>query len=62
MKRDSKKDNLAKNTAYNAMRLGESSGPAMIVGKSSKPPSTPTVPAPEWARYVDSRLKQFCTR
>lgn len=63
MKHNSKqKDNLAKNTSPDAVQLNESSSGTVIVSKSSKPPSPPTVPAPGWARYVDSRLKQFCTR
>lgn len=63
MKRNPKlKDNLAKNMSSDVARLNESFGGQVIVSKSSKPPSAPTVPAPGWARYVDSRLKQFCTR
>jgi hypothetical protein len=27
-----------------------------------RPPSTNASPSPVWTRYVDSRLKQFCTR
>jgi hypothetical protein len=61
MKRNPKKDNFAKHTSSDAART-ESFGGQVIVSKSSKPPSAPTVPAPEWARYVDSRLKQFCSR
>ena len=31
---------------------------------SAKGPEAPSAPAPrpEWTRYIDSRLKQFCTR
>jgi hypothetical protein len=43
-------------------RLNESFVGAVVVSKSSKPPSAPVLPAPGWARYVDSRLKQFCSR
>jgi hypothetical protein len=64
MKRNSKlKDNLAKHTSPDVARLNnESFSGAVVVSKSSKPPSAPTVSAPVWARYVDSRLKQFCSR
>jgi hypothetical protein len=30
--------------------------------KSAKNPPQPPVSLPAWARYADSRLKQFCTR
>jgi hypothetical protein len=32
--------------------------------KSDKGPEAPNAPAPPpvWTRYIDSRLKQFCTR
>ena len=63
MKRVSKnKSDLPKGNHSDAARLSESFAGAVIVTKSSKPPSSPTLPAPGWARYVDSRLKQFCSR
>ncbi len=34
---------------------------AAVWGKAAKRPDAPA-PAPEWTRYIDSRLKQFCTR
>jgi hypothetical protein len=34
---------------------------ASVWGTPTKRPE-PTAPAPTWSRYVDSRLKQFCTR
>jgi hypothetical protein len=63
MKRESKrKTSLPKRTPSVAASLNDSFGGAVIVSRSSKPPSAPTLPAPGWARYVDSRLKQFCSR
>jgi hypothetical protein len=63
MKRESKsKSQLRKSTPSDAARLNDSFSGAVIVTKSSKPPSAPILPAPGWARYVDSRLKQFCSR
>ena len=29
---------------------------------SNKHQESPTAPPPVWTRYIDSRLKQFCTR
>ena len=29
---------------------------------TKRPEPTAVAPAPTWSRYVDSRLKQFCTR
>jgi hypothetical protein len=29
---------------------------------NNKRPEPTAAPAPTWSRYVDSRLKQFCTR
>lgn len=34
---------------------------ASVWGKQAKRPDSPA-PPPVWTRYVDSRLKQFCTR
>lgn len=69
MKRESKsKSQHSKTTPSETARLNDSFGNdsfggAVIVTKSSKPPSAaPILPAPGWARYVDSRLKQFCSR
>jgi hypothetical protein len=67
MKRESKsKSQLPKSTPSETARLNDSNdsfGGAVIVTKSGKPPSAaPILPAPGWARYVDSRLKQFCSR
>jgi hypothetical protein len=30
--------------------------------KSADRPESPAAPPPVWTRYIDSRLKQFCTR
>ena len=64
MKRESKsKSQHSKTTPSETARLNDSFSGAVIVTKSSKPPSAaPILPAPGWARYVDSRLKQFCSR
>ena len=67
MKRESKsKSQSSKSTLSETARLNDSNDSfsgAVIVTKSSKPPSAaPILPAPGWARYVDSRLKQFCSR
>jgi hypothetical protein len=36
---------------------------ASVWGTPTNKRSEPTAaPAPTWSRYVDSRLKQFCTR
>ena len=34
---------------------------ASVWGKHAKRPESPA-PPPVWTRYIDSRLKQFCTR
>ena len=34
---------------------------AAVWDKHTKRPETPA-PPPTWTRYIDSRLKQFCTR
>jgi len=63
MKRaDKNKIEQPKGNTSDVARLNESFASAVIVSKSSKPPSAPVLPAPGWARYVDSRLKQFCSR
>jgi len=38
---------------------------AAVWGKPAsggKRPESPAAPPPVWTRYIDSRLKQFCTR
>ena len=30
--------------------------------KNADRPESPAAPPPVWTRYIDSRLKQFCTR
>ena len=35
---------------------------ASVWGTPTKRPQPTAAPAPTWSRYVDSRLKQFCTR
>jgi hypothetical protein len=35
---------------------------ASVWGTSTKRLDPTAAPAPTWSRYVDSRLKQFCTR
>lgn len=35
---------------------------ASVWGTPTKRPEPTATPAPTWSRYVDSRLKQFCTR
>ena len=36
-------------------------GAAPCASKDNKPAASPA-PPPVWTRYIDSRLKQFCTR
>ena len=39
----------------------DSTTPWSKTGKRDDAPNAPA-PPPEWTRYIDSRLKQFCTR
>jgi hypothetical protein len=45
-------------TSSNKMTLESAS----VWGTSTKHAQRSDTPAPTWSRYVDSRLKQFCTR